>query len=89
MPKDLGTQPIVSLIHRKSEVKVCLHRIHTLLLQTVGLEFVYESDTASFLVHVEHDAFTFRFDHFHGTMLLFPAVATQGTEDISREAGRM
>ena len=47
-----------------------------LLLEFVSRNFGHQADAASFLVQVEHHAFAFFFNQFHGFVQLFAAVAT-------------
>ena len=60
-----------------------IHRVIALLLQFVGSYLVHQSDTATFLLHVDEHAFTFTVYHLHGLVQLFAAVAALAAQDVA------
>jgi hypothetical protein len=65
LAKYLRTYTIIPFIGFETETKVCINGIHTLFLQFVGTHLIHESYTASFLVKVYDNTFTFLVNEFH------------------------
>jgi hypothetical protein len=87
--KDLGRHEEFALVGLKTKALIGLDGIETAVLQGVGLEFRHQSNSAAFLLLIDQNARTFLGDHGERHFQLLPAIATQGTEDVSGEALRV
>ena len=68
---------------------VGLDGVEPLILQPVSRNLVHQTDAASFLLHVDDDAFPFLLYHLHGFVELLAAVATPAAENVARRTGRV
>ncbi len=84
--ENLRPDAIVSFIGVESQVDVRLYRVEAVLLQFVRLYLVHQSDAASFLVHIDDDAFSLGLYHLHGSVELFAAFAAFRAEDVACSA---
>src|SRR3546814_8351278 len=55
----------------------------------ICLQLVNQSNTSSFLVHIQNHTLSFPFDHFHGFVKLWSAITTAGPKNISGYTRRM
>ncbi len=51
--EDLGTEPVVTQIHRETEFFICFDGIEALFLEFVSADFWAQPDAPAFLTHVE------------------------------------
>ena len=72
-----------------AKFQVGFDRVHALFLQLICVNLVHQSDTAPFLIKVEHHAFTFLLDEAHSLVQLFAAIASHRPEDIACHARRV
>ena len=70
----------------EAEFVVGFDGVESVVLESVGFEFVDESDAASLLSHVYESADAFFGDLGHGGVELFAAVAALAAEDVAGEA---
>ena len=73
--QNLCSYVIFPLVFFKSESQICLYRIHSLVLQSIGLQFVDQTNAPAFLSQIEQNSPAFRFDLSHGRGKLISAVA--------------
>ncbi len=66
-----------------------LDRVQTLILKTVGLDLVGQTDAAPFLPHVQEHSTSGFLDHLERSVHLFTAIAAHRTEDVAGQALRV
>ena len=84
--KYLRADAVIALVGRETQVFIGLDGVSACVLQGIGVKFVFESDAASFLAHVEKYARAGFSDHLEGLVELLAAVATERTKDVTSEA---
>ncbi len=82
--QDLGTGAVVARVRLETEVKVCLHRILSLILQLIRTQLVEKPDAAPLLEEIEQDTFPLVGDLLHGCVELRSTVATPGSRKHRR-----
>ena len=85
----MGRYVVVSLVRSEAQFFVRLNSVETSILQLVGFDLVYESDSTAFLSQVENDAPIHLADSHKGLHKLFSAIATQRADCITCKAFRM
>ena len=66
--EDLSADIILAQVFDESEREVCLNGVHSLILKTISLELVDQTDASSFLPHVQYDTSAFFVDLLHGDL---------------------
>ena len=74
--KDLCAYSVITLIGKVSQTNIRVNGIHTVFLQLICFHLFHQTDATSFLIEVNHHAFSFFFDHFHRFMQLLSTVTT-------------
>ena len=67
-------------------MNVGIYGVESLFLEFISRDFGHESDAASLLIEVKHDAFAFFFDQLHGFVELVATIATTAPENVARHA---
>ena len=80
---------VVALVGLKSEAKICLNRVHTVLLEFVRAHLVHQADATPLLVKIHYHAFAFLLYHLHCLVELRSTITTVRTEDVASGARRM
>ena len=86
---DAGPHAVVAFVGLEAQFEVGVHRVETLILQFVGVDFVAQPDAAPLLIEVDDGAPAFAVDHLHRLVELLAAVAAVRAEDVARGARRM
>ena len=85
--EDLRSDAVLALVRCETELEVRLDRVAALVLQLVRPQLVGEADRSTLVpAHVQHDPPPFLADQLHRPGELRPAVASQGSEDVARQA---
>ena len=84
--KDRCSGAVFSQISSITQRQIGFHSVHALILQTIRLEFVNQTDATTFLTKVKQHATTTLLDAAHSLGQLFATVATQAAEGIACEA---
>ena len=87
--QDLRADEVLTLISLEAQCKICLKRIHALILQLVSAKLVYQADATTFLAHIQNHAAALFVNRAHSGSELITAIATQGTECIASKAFRV
>src|ERR1700730_2200218 len=80
---------VVSRIGRESEPAICFHRVETVVLQFIGLQFIDQANAAAFLREIEHNAGRFFCDFPERKLELCAAVAPLRRENVAGETLRV
>ena len=80
---------VVSRIGRESEPAICFHRVETLVLQFIGLQFIDQANAAAFLREIEHNTGRFFRDLPERKLELCAAVAPLRRENVAGETLRV
>ena len=78
--------PVLSGIDLETELFVSLYSVKPLVLQRISSNFVYDADSATFLLLVNNGSATLRLDHIHCKVKLWPTVALDRAEYVAGEA---
>ncbi|CWO97868.1 Uncharacterised protein [Neisseria meningitidis] len=79
-------QTEIAGIDGQPECQIGFNRIHTLVLQMIGADFVNQPDAASFLTQIDDDAAPLCLYRPHGRFKLRSAVAFSREQRIARQA---
>ena len=85
----MSTYSVVAFVGLEAQFEVGVHRVETLILQFVGVDFVAQPDAAPLLIEVDDGAPAFAVDHLHRLVELLAAVAAVRAENVARGARRM
>src|SRR5437870_1878435 len=81
--KDLRPQSVIAQVARITKFNVGLHGIEALLLQLVRVDFGCQSDSASFLTHVNQHAVAFLCDLSERGVQLNSAIASARSKNVA------
>src|SRR3712207_2240343 len=70
-------------------MNIGVHRVIAFFLQLVGRHLVHQTYATTFLLHVNHNTFTFFLNHFHRFAELFTTVAAHTAQDVARSTRGM
>src|ERR1051326_3755930 len=87
--EDLRAGAVVADVGCEAELRIRLDRVVTLVLQFVRFELVDQTDAASFLQEIEHDALSFLRDPLERPLELIAAVAAVRMKHVAGEARRV
>ena len=77
---------VIAFIVAEAKRKIRLDRIQAFVLQTVGADFVGQTDTASFLTQIQHNTLVHLADFLQRGFELVAAVTAQRANHVARQA---
>ena len=81
--KDLSSDTIITQIRSKAQLNIGFNGIITLILQRISPDFIRQTDTTSFLTHIQYYTAPFFFYHSQRCCQLIAAITAQGTESVA------
>ena len=87
--ENLGTNAIIPEVFLKSKMEVGFNRVHALILEGVGPNFIGQSDPPAFLLEIDHHPAAFLGNALHSVRELFAAVTPLRPEHITGQTLRM
>ena len=84
--ENFRTQAVFAKVWREAQAGVGVHGIQSAFLQMVGMKFVGQADSTSFLTHIDKHATLGGGDAFQRSGQLLATVASMGMKDIASEA---
>ena len=87
--EDRARQRKVPTIRQVPKRVISVHRVEPVILESVGSQLRHETDSAAFLVFINHQAGSLVRNRVHRQVELLRTVAAERTECLSGETLRM
>jgi len=81
--EDLGADAVVAFVGGKAEFDVGVNGVEALLLEFVGVEFVFEADASAFLAEIDQGANACLLNHLQGRDELLATLASLGMKKVA------
>ncbi len=83
VPEDLSADAVVAFVGGKAEFEIGVNGVEALLLEFVGVEFIFEADASAFLTQIDQSADACLLNHLHSGDELLAAFTSLGMEEVA------